>query len=136
MKWKMLFGIIAFVFAVFSATVFAGSVFPNAFAPSSTAGKNCSIASDIIPAFCARSGVGSFRAAVENCAPAGMSMAGIYFGMIAAYGSLKSACITNAKQYGGTVIGCIGQWTCYWQGGQSLDMNGQCDGNGQACATL
>jgi len=136
MKKKFLYGICAVVFAVFSTNIFATSVFPNAFESTVTSGKNCSISSDIIPAFCAPSGPGSFKAAVTGCAPAGMSMQAIYIGMIAAYGSLKTACIVNSRKYGGTVPGCIGQWTCYWYGGQSKDMHGLCDGHGQACATL
>lgn len=136
MKKKFLFGICAVVFAVFSANVFATSVFPSAFESTVTGGKNCSIASDIIPAFCAPSGPGSFSAAVKSCAPGGMSMQSIYLGMMAMYGNLQNACTQNARKYGGTVQGCIGQWTCYWYGGKSIDMGGECDGNGQPCASL
>jgi hypothetical protein len=65
-----------------------------------------------------------------------MTMQGIYIGMIAAYGSLETACLVNARKYGGTVAGCVGQWTCYWYGGTSKDMSGQCDGNGNPCDAL
>ena len=134
---KILFRICILAVAFFASNVFAANVFPNAFRSSVSGTQNCSIASDIIPAFCAPSGLGSFKAAVQNCAPAGMSMQGIYLGMLAMYGTLQSACKMNAKKYGGTIQGCIGQWTCYWYGGTSIDMSpGLCNGNGQACATL
>jgi hypothetical protein len=136
MRRKILLSVCSIIFAVFSMNVFAVSVFPNAFQPQIQAGKNCAVASDIIPAFCAPSGAGSFSAAVRSCAPSGMTMHNIYTGMLAVYGSLQNACAKTAKKYGGTVQACIGQWTCYWNGGESQDMSGLCDGNGQACASL
>lgn len=134
MKQKILLGICAFIFTFFLTDVFAVSVFPNAFKSSLKAGKDCAIASDIIPAFCATSGFGSFSAAVKGCAPGGMTMKGIYIGMLALYGNLQNACAHTAAKYGGTAESCIGQWNCYWKGGPSEDMSGLCDGNGQACA--
>lgn len=136
MKRKFLFAMSVLVSVVFSVNVLAAGVFPGVFESGLSAQRNCSIASDIIPAFCAPSGSGSFSAAVKGCAPAGMSMTGIYFGMLALYGNLQNACKASAKRYGGTVQGCVGQWTCYWKGGASTDMSGLCNGNGKACATL
>lgn len=136
MRRKILLGAcVAFVSLSFNVS--ASSVFPSAFSSENDVAKNCSIASDIIPGFCAPSGPGSFSAAVKRCAPGGMSMQGIYVGMLATGGgSLPAACAKNAKEYGGTVAGCVGQWTCYWNGGQASDMSGLCDGDGKPCATF
>jgi hypothetical protein len=138
MKQKILSTVVAVV--LFTATTFASPLFPNAFQAPVSGGKNCSVPSDIVSGFCAASGAGSFQAAVQSCAPGHLSMQAIYLGMVAAYGgsnhTLAVACQKTAKQYGGTVQGCIGQWTCYSNGGASKDMSGLCNGNGQACATL
>lgn len=137
MKKKFLLGMCVFIFTLFSANSLAANVFPNAFESTVKGAKNCSVSSDIISQFCATSGPGSFSAAVQGCCPLGpIPMSKIYGLMIAAYGSLQAACRANAAQYGGTVEACIGQWTCYWHGGDSQDMNGLCDGNGQACDSL
>lgn len=124
----------AFVIAVnASAGVFPVSIH-------SSAAKNCSVASDIVPTFCT-----SFKSAVTNCTQVTqhMSMQAIYLGMIAMYGGsgdplqqLTRACAATARQHGGTIQGCIGQWNCYWNGGASIDMQGQCSGNGQSCDKL
>src|SRR3989338_10605973 len=101
-----------------STTTFAAGGFPGVFQSARVSNtQDCSIASDIMPAFCMTSGPGSFSAAVKSCAPGGMSMQGIYYGMMAMYGTLTNACTKSAAKYGGTIEGCIGQWTCYWNGG-------------------
>lgn len=130
---KILLGICAFV-CVFSAV--AAPVFPGAFQLKPSATQNCSVPSDNTPIFCSQ-----FKSAVTQCAPNGMGMQAIYNDMIAVYGGaqpfptgLKNACIQEAKLYGGTVQGCIDQWTCYWVGGQD-SQGGECDGSGNQCDT-
>lgn len=137
MKRTFLSGIYIFIFSLFSIHIFATSIFPNVFESSVNNAQSCSVASDITSQFCATSGPGSFSAAVQDCCPLGpIPMNKIYNLMVTTYGSLQAACNANAKKYGGTVAACMGQWNCYWHGGKSQDMNGLCDGNGQACATL
>ncbi|PIZ04737.1 MAG: hypothetical protein COY58_03020 [Gammaproteobacteria bacterium CG_4_10_14_0_8_um_filter_38_16] len=137
MKRNILFGLCIAIFALPIQGIASQSVFPGTFKSSSQTTQDCSVASDIVSAFCAKSGAGSFSAAVQGCCPLGpLPMKNIYNLMLAEYGTLQAACTANARQYGGTVAACVGQWTCYWNGGASEDMSGECDGNGQACDSL
>lgn len=129
MKRKTLLIASAVTLSIFAAHGFASSsVFPSAFEKNKAA-QSCSVASDITPDFCPQ-----FQKAVQGCSPLGpLPMQEIYTLMMDEYGTLQNACTANAQQYGGTVEACIGQWTCYFQGGQSQDMSGLCDSDGKRC---
>lgn len=129
------FSVIGILFTLFFSL---GALASQGVFPVSThfdSAKNCSVATDFDPQFCA-----NFKNAVQGCAPIpGLSMQKIYKMMVAVYGSLQNACDKNAAKYGGDPKICVGQWNCYWNGG--IDPNdtppdNQCDGDGKPCDSL
>jgi hypothetical protein len=138
MKKKILCGVFAIIFAVFSTSIFAG-VFPVS--AQKLYAQCTQVPSDTASSFC-----NSFQVSVASCSPIkptngnpnAQYMQMIYNLMMLRYGTLETACHAQAGDHGTTFAVCMSQWTCYWHGGKSADPRepGLCSGTGAACTTL